>query len=85
MNFKKPKFWDYKNPSLLSYLLLPLTIFIEINNLFLKLNKNKNKNKIKSVCVGNIYVGGTGKTPTTIKIYKILKKLGFFPYVGKKI
>ena len=86
MNFKKPKFWDYKNPNLLSYLLLPLTIFIKLNNFLLKLNKNKNKNKkIKSVCVGNIYIGGTGKTPTTIKIYKILKKLGLSPAVGKKI
>ena len=86
MNFKKPKFWDYKNPNLLSYLLLPLTIFIKLNNFLLKLNKNRNKNKkIKSVCVGNIYIGGTGKTPTAIKIYKILKKLGLSTAVGKKI
>ncbi len=85
MNFRKPKFWDYKNPNLISYFLLPLTIFIKINNMLLKF-KNKNKNlKIKSICVGNIYVGGTGKTPTTIKIYEILKKIGLFPTVGKKI
>ncbi len=84
MNFKKPKFWDDENPNLFSYFLLPLTIFIEINNFLLKLKKRKNNNKIKSICVGNIYVGGTGKTPTTIKIYKILKKLGFDPIVGKK-
>ena len=84
MNFKKPKFWDYKNPHLLSYFLLPLTIFIEINNFLLNLKKRKKRNKFKTICVGNIYVGGTGKTPTTIKIYKILKTLGFFPFVGKK-
>ena len=85
MNIKKPKFWDYKKPSFFSYLLLPLTIFIGINNFLLNFKKNNNKNKIKSICVGNIYVGGTGKTPTTIRIYKILKKLGFSVCVGKKI
>ena len=84
MNFRKPKFWDYKNPSFFSYLLLPLTIFIEINNFLLRLKKRKNKYKIKSICIGNIYLGGTGKTPTTIKIYKILKSLGFSTCVGKK-
>ena len=27
MNFKKPKFWDYKKPSFISYLLLPISFF----------------------------------------------------------
>ena len=84
MKFRKPKFWDYKKPSFLSYALLPLTIFVEINNFFLNLKKKKNINRIKSICVGNIYIGGTGKTPTTIKIYKILKNMGFSTVVGKK-
>ena len=85
MNFKKPKFWDYKNPSLLSYILLPFTIFIEINNFLLNFTKKKDEKKIKSICIGNIYIGGTGKTPTAIRIYKILKKLSFSVCVGKKI
>jgi len=84
MNFKKPKFWDYKYPNILSYFLLPLTVFFEISNFILNLKK-KNKHGIKTICVGNIYVGGTGKTPTTIRIYKILKTLGFSACVGKKI
>ncbi len=84
MNFKKPQFWDYKSPSFLSYLLLPLTIFIELNNILLILKNRKNKHKIKSICVGNIYLGGTGKTPTSIKIYKLLKTLRISTCVGKK-
>ena len=32
------------------------------------------KFNIKIICVGNIYIGGTGKTPLCIKINEILKK-----------
>ena len=84
MKFRKPKFWDYKKPNLIAYLLKPLTLLIEINNLIINLKTKKKSNKIKTICVGNIYLGGTGKTPTTIKIFQILKKLNFKVVVGKK-
>jgi tetraacyldisaccharide 4'-kinase len=73
MKLKKPKFWDYKKPSFFSYLLLPLSITI---GLITKINsKPKYPNsKIKTICVGNIYIGGTGKTSLTIKIKEILDK-----------
>ena len=73
MKLKKPKFWDYKKPSFLSYLLLPFSITI---GLIAKINsKPKYPNsKIKTICVGNIYIGGTGKTSLTIKIKEILDK-----------
>ena len=75
MKLIKPKFWDYKKPNLISYLLLPLTILITINNFFLQSKKIKKLQNIKSICIGNIYVGGTSKTPLTIKISQILTKL----------
>ena len=85
MKFKKPKFWDYKKPNLLSYLLLPLTFPLIINNFFLKSKKNHDsKKRIKKICVGNIYIGGTSKTPLTIKIYQILKNLNFKAATIKK-
>ena len=78
MKLKKPKFWDYKKPNLLSYFLLPLTLPIIINNFFLDRKKNHNiKQKIKKICIGNIYIGGTAKTPLSIKIYQILINLKF--------
>ncbi len=83
MNINKPKFWDLSKPNFLAYTLLPLTLFIKISNFFLGLKKIE-KNKTKSICVGNIYIGGTGKTPTSIKIYKLLKKIGYKPAIGKK-
>ena len=84
MKLKKPIFWDNKKPSFLSYLLLPLTFPIIINNLFLKKKTNQPNHKIKKICVGNIYVGGTAKTPLTIKIYDILKNLKYKTATIKK-
>ena len=76
MKLKKPKFWDYERPNLLSYILLPLTFPIIINNFLLSLKKDtKEKYKIKKICIGNIYIGGSGKTPLTVKIYQILNDL----------
>ena len=73
MNLKKPKFWDYKKPNIYAYLLLPIALLIKILNLF-KIKSKTRKFKIKTICVGNIYVGGTGKTSLSIKINEILNK-----------
>ena len=54
--------------------LYPLAILIKIFS-FLKIqNSKKKKVEIKTICVGNIYLGGTGKTSLCIKINEILKK-----------
>ena len=73
MNLKKPKFWDYKQPNIYAYLLLPLSFLLTIIKLLKIKSKNK-KQKIKTICVGNIYIGGTGKTSLSIKIHEILNK-----------
>jgi len=57
MKLKKPNFWDYKKPNLISYLLLPLTLPFIINNFFLNINSQRRNKEINSICVGNIYVG----------------------------
>ena len=73
MNLKKPKFWDYKKPNFISNLLFPLSKLVEVKSEFVKFKKTK-FNDIKTICVGNIYLGGTGKTSIAIELKKILDK-----------
>ncbi len=84
MIFKKPLFWNLKKPNFFSYLLIPFTIPLIINNLLIKSQKKTKNLKIKSVCVGNIYLGGTGKTPLAIRLYEIILKMGFKAVTAKK-
>ena len=84
MKLKKPSFWDLPKPNFLSYFLIPFSLPIILRNfLFQFLKKNKSSN-IKTICVGNIYLGGTGKTPLTIKISEILKQLNIKVATEKK-
>ena len=67
MNFIKPKFWK-KKISVITFILLPISL---LYNIFIYLKKyfsNQIKFNIKIICVGNIYLGGTGKTPLAIEI-----------------
>ena len=73
MKLKKPKFWDYKKPSFFSYLLLPFAIIVDLITK-IKSKPEFSNSKIKTICVGNIYIGGTGKTSLVIKIKEILDK-----------
>ena len=72
MKLKKPNFWNYPKPNLIAYLLLPFSIILQILK-YLQNKKPKNF-KIKTICVGNIYLGGTGKTSLCIKINELLNK-----------
>ena len=74
MKLYKPKFWD-KEIGIYSIILFPLTlIFLMIAYLKKKFSKTKVFN-IPIICVGNIYIGGTGKTPVSIFLAKELLNL----------
>ena len=73
MNLKKPNFWDQKTPNLFAYLLLPIALIIKIF-IYFKKKPDNSKMNIKTICIGNFYIGGTGKTSLCIKINQILKK-----------
>jgi tetraacyldisaccharide 4'-kinase len=71
MKLIKPKFWDTKN--FLSSILYPLSAITYLINIIKKLSYKK-KFEIKTICIGNIFVGGTGKTSLAIEINQLLKK-----------
>ena len=80
--FKRPKFWEDKN--LLSIFLYPLSL---ITLLLVKLKKLLIFEKVfkkKVICIGNIFVGGTGKTPASIFLYDFLTSKNFNPVIIKK-
>ncbi len=84
MNLKKPKFWDYNRPNIFAYFLYPITFLIKFL-IYLSKKKHKRKFKIKTICIGNIYVGGTGKTSLSIKINEIFKNNNIKSCFVKKI
>lgn len=81
MKIYKPLFWDNKKKTLLSRLLKIFTYLIILKNKY-KHNKIKFP-QIKKICVGNIYLGGTGKTPSCILIYNLLKKNKRITFIKK--
>ena len=85
MNFFKPKFWDKTNISFFSVLLFPITLIIKLLIFFKHFFIKGNRCSVPVICVGNIYLGGTGKTPLSIEIYSILKSLSMNPaFIRKK-
>ena len=85
MNFFKPKFWDKNQISFFSVLLFPISLLIKVLNFFKRFLTKTNQSSIPIICVGNIYLGGTGKTPLCIEIFSILKNLNMNPaFIRKK-
>ncbi len=72
MKFKKPNFWNSIN--FFSIILLPFSLITLVINILKSLVIEEQRFNIPIICVGNIFVGGTGKTPLSIYIYNFLKK-----------
>ena len=84
MKLKKPKFWDLKQISLWALLLIPFAFLFQLVLLLEKFFKKPKNFSVPVICVGNIYLGGTGKTPLTLELFKIIKSIGKNPGFIKK-
>jgi tetraacyldisaccharide 4'-kinase len=83
MRLNKPKFWNTKN-NFISILLFPLSLIVLLFIYVKKKITKVIKFNIPIICVGNIYIGGTGKTPTSIFLAKELLRLGKNPVILRK-
>ncbi len=83
MKLNKPKFWDTKF-SLTVIFFIPITLVTLLVNVVKRKFTKSIKFNIPIICIGNIYIGGTGKTPTSIYIGKELTKLGKKPAILRK-
>ena len=85
MKFFKPKFWDKNEISFFSILLFPIALLIKLLSFFKRSLIKTHTSSIPIICVGNIYLGGTGKTPLCIEIFFFLKNLNKNPvFIRKK-
>jgi len=71
----QPKFWKTKN--IISHLLMPMGLIFLFLGKIKKLFEKNYKSKIPVICVGNITIGGSGKTPTVLYIASLLNKLNY--------
>ena len=76
-----PKFWYKKDliSKFKTFLLLPFSIVWILLSLIKKNFVKRYKSHLKVICIGNLSIGGTGKTPFSIQTYKILEILGYKP------
>ena len=81
MKLIQPKFWETKN--FFSFILYPLSIITLLINNVKKFHIKKNF-EIKTICIGNIFVGGTGKTSLAIQINELLRKKFRTAFIKKK-
>ena len=76
-----PEFW-YKKDLISRFktlLLLPFSIIWILLSLIKRNFAKRYKSHLKVICIGNLSIGGTGKTPFSIQTYKILEILGYKP------
>tara|TARA_B100000242_G_scaffold83013_2_gene55264 strand:+ start:651 stop:1586 length:936 start_codon:yes stop_codon:yes gene_type:complete len=82
MKLYKPNFW--KETNLVSILLFPISLIVKLIILMRKTFTKELEFEIPVICVGNIYLGGTGKTPLSINLGKELSILNKKPVIIRK-
>jgi tetraacyldisaccharide 4'-kinase len=79
MFFLTPKFWRQNN--MLSRILQPVAWMYEYISLWYGRRVKTQKVSVPVICVGNLVMGGAGKTPTVLALVDILKKMNHTPHI----
>lgn len=80
---KPPKFWNNQTgkPSVWAILLSPLGAIYNVVGAARLRRGPRHVMPVPVICVGNINLGGTGKTPTVIELVRRLQEMGKSPIV----
>ena len=81
---KAPKFWYQKKDTYLSSSLYPFSLLFRFGTKIRNFISTKKQSPLPIICIGNIVVGGAGKTPVSLKIGKLLIKAGYKPHFISK-
>ena len=79
MPLKTPKFWSGLNWQ--AFLLFPVSYIWRLGHYLRQRNTNPQNSDIPIICVGNLTVGGSGKTPVVITLCRFLSGIGKSPSV----
>ncbi|MDP3371673.1 MAG: tetraacyldisaccharide 4'-kinase [Candidatus Paracaedibacteraceae bacterium] len=77
--FRSPRFWDKKQ--WMSYFLIPLSWLWTRIAKWNEKSMESEEVSVPVICVGNLVMGGAGKTPTVIALVDILKQMGHTPHI----
>ena len=81
---KAPKFWYKNKDTYLSNTLYPLSLIFRLGTKIRNIISIQKSANLPIICIGNIVVGGAGKTPVALKIGKMLKQGGYNPHFVSK-
>ncbi len=82
MLIKTPQFWQKRN--FISRALLPLSLLYLAVSTLINFSRKSQKISKPVICIGNLTVGGSGKTPVALAIGEILHELGVnFAYLSR--
>ena len=81
---KAPRFWYKKSDTLLSNTLYPLSLLFRFGTKLRNLINIQTISELPIICIGNIVVGGAGKTPVALKLGTLLKQNGYKPHFVSK-
>lgn len=76
-----PDFWDRKTDGVLPTLLRPLGCFVSLVSSMRRQATAPWRAPVPVICVGNLVVGGAGKTPVALNIVQRLSTQGLTPHV----
>lgn len=79
MSLKAPEFWQY--PSWKSIILSPLGALYNFFRKRRQASVPPHEATVPVICIGNLTIGGAGKTPTVIALVEILKQQGQIPHI----